>query len=351
MQWLFEPVKKVDYEIVEQANGRQNSLTKPPGSLGLLEQSAVRLAGLQGRIDPQLASISIVVFAADHGVAVEGVSAFPQAVTVEMIRNFSNGGAAISVLARELSAGLTVVNMGTVSEPPVLENVQNRAAGAGSANFCQQEAMTEEQLVHCLAAGRAVVEQAVTDANNNLNLFVGGEMGIANTTSASALATVLLGRSPEEMVGPGTGVDGNGVQHKADVIRRAIELHSEKLISPVDILRCLGGFEIAALVGAYMRCAQLGVPVLVDGFITTAAALCALRINAELAPWLIFSHQSAEPAHRIVIEELNGRPLLQLDMRLGEGSGAAVAVPLLRSACALHNGMASFADAGVSTAE
>lgn len=348
MQWVFDPVKAIDQQIVEQAKEHQNSLTKPPGSLGMLEQSAVRLAGMQGKLKPQLDNIAIAIFAGDHGVAAEGVSAFPQAVTVEMIRNFANGGAAISVLARQLQAELTVVNMGTVTEPPVLDAVQNRSAGFGTANFCEAEAMSEEQLRHCLASGRAVLEQA---AQGGLDLFVGGEMGIANTTTASALGAVVLDRSADDLVGPGTGVDDKGVQHKAVVINRAVAFHADSLQSPLDILRCLGGFEIAALVGAYIRAAQLGVPVLVDGFITSAAALIAVRINPSVASWLILSHQSAEPAHQLMLTELQGSPLLQLDMRLGEGSGAAIAVSLLRSACALHSEMASFADAGVSTAD
>ena len=348
MQWVADQCKAVDEQIIAKASEHQNSLTKPPGSLGMLEESAIRLAGMQGRLKPRLDKIAIAIFAADHGVAAEGVSAFPQAVTVEMIRNFSNGGAAISVLARQLQAALSVINMGTVTEPPVLEHVENRSAGAGTGNFCESPAMTEQQLRHCLTAGRAVLENAARDG---LDLFIGGEMGIANTCSASAIGAVLLDRAPAELVGPGTGVDGKGVMHKAEVIARAIALHGDHLQSPLDVLRYLGGFEIAALVGAYIRSAQLGVPVLLDGFISTSAALLAVRINPAVADWLLLSHQSAEPAHQLMIAALKGRPLLQLDMRLGEASGAAVAVPLLRSACALHNEMASFADAGVSTAD
>lgn len=343
--WLAQPCAALNETARIAALARQGQLTKPPGALGLLEAVAVQLAAMQGAVMPQMERVHISVFAADHGVAAEGVSAFPQAVTAEMVRNFARGGAAISVLAKQLDATLEVVNLGTVSEVEPLDQVRDERIAAGTANFAQASAMTESQLAEALQAGRAAVLRA-TQAD--AQLFIGGEMGIANTTSASAIACALLQESPQLLAGPGTGLDSKGVAHKAEVIQRALELHRAVLGQPLDALRHLGGFEIAALTGAYLAAAQNSLPIFVDGFISSVAALVAVRVNPGVADWLLFAHVSAEPGHQRVLEALDAQPLLQLGMRLGEGSGAAVAVPLLRLACALHNGMATFAEASVS---
>jgi nicotinate-nucleotide--dimethylbenzimidazole phosphoribosyltransferase len=326
------------------AETRQAQLTKPPGSLGLLEEVAVQLVGLQGKEHPQLQHIAITVFAADHGVAAEGVSAFPQEVTTAMIANFAHGGAAISVLAKELGARLEVVNVGAINETTGLPGVIEHRVAAGTANFATEAAMSEAQLADALACGREAVERALTDG---AQLFIGGEMGIANTTAATAIAAALLSVGPSTLAGPGTGLDAAGVSHKAAVIEKALVLHGLDGEEPLATLRCVGGFEIAALCGAYIAAAQRGLPVLVDGYIATTAALLALRINPGCEPWLLLSHASAEPGHAALVEACGKQPLLDLGMRLGEGSGAAVTVPLLRQACALHNNMATFAEAGV----
>ncbi|MCC8988118.1 MAG: nicotinate-nucleotide--dimethylbenzimidazole phosphoribosyltransferase, partial [Candidatus Contendobacter sp.] len=285
----------------------------------------------------------ISVFAGDHGVVAEGVSAFPQVVTAEMVRNFARGGAAISVLAREWNARLEVVNVGTVQPLDDLPGVLDARIGPGTANFVHEPAMSLEQLHDALAAGREAAERA---AIGGARLFIGGEMGIGNTTSAAAVACSLLGLPAAQLAGPGTGLDADGVAHKSLVIERA--LAKQRSDQPLVALQRLGGFEIAALTGVYLRCAQLNLPALVDGFITTAAALVAVRFRPELADWLFYSHCSAEPGHRRLLQALEARPLLDLGMRLGEGSGAAVAMPLLRAAAALHARMATFAEAGVS---
>ncbi len=345
VSWLYDAVQQADDSIRASALARQLQLTKPPGSLGRLEQLAVELAALQGRERPQLEKVRIVVFAADHGVAEEQVSAFPQAVTVEMVRNFSRGGAAICVLSRALGAELEVVNVGTAGDPGELPGVLDQRVNSGSANFCRQPAMSESELAQALQAGRQAVDRAVA---GGAELFIGGEMGIANTTAATALACALLNESPEVLVGPGTGLDSAGVRHKAEVIARALALHAGHGGDAVETLRRLGGLEIAALCGAFIAAAQQGMAVLVDGFIATSAALAAVRINPGVRQWLLFSHASAEPGHARLVAALDAEPLLGLGMRLGEGSGAAVALPLLRQACALHNEMATFAEAGVS---
>jgi len=344
MHWLETPAHPIDQAILAAAQARQGQLTKPPGSLGYLEQIAVRLAAMQGTQQPDLSRVRITVFAADHGIADEGVSAFPQAVTGQMIANFAHGGAAISVLARNLGARLEVVDVGSKTDSAALPGVIVNKAGKGTANFRRQPAMSEAQLTAALQAGRDAVARALKD---DAQLFIGGEMGIANTSAATAVACALLGKSALEIAGPGTGLDAAGVVRKAKVIDDALALHRPALTSPLAILRHVGGFEIAALAGAYIASAQSGLPVLVDGFIASSAALLALRIRPDVADWLFFGHASAEPGYVHLMQALNARPLLNLDLRLGEGSGAAVALPILRLAAALHGQMATFAEAGV----
>jgi nicotinate-nucleotide--dimethylbenzimidazole phosphoribosyltransferase len=344
--WLFENCPLPDAAIETAARERQACLTKPAGSLGELERVAICLAALQGNERPSAERVWISIFAGDHGVAAEGVSAFPQAVTGEMLRNFAAGGAAISVLARELGATLDVVDLGTVNDPGELAGVRRARIAPSTANFCEQAAMTVAECDAALDAGAASVQAA---RKAGAQVFIGGEMGIANTTAATTLACALLDESPEALSGAGTGLDAVGVAHKRSVVARALALHAG-VDDAYEHLRRLGGFEIAALAGAYVASAQAGLPVLVDGFITSVAALVAVRIHPQVRAWLLFSHRSHERGHALVLQALDARPLLDLDMRLGEGSGAATAVPLLRLACALHNGMATFAQAGVSEA-
>ena len=342
-RWYEDPIPGPDLAALAAARERQSQLTKPPGSLGRLEALGIALAAMQGTQRPRVENVWITVFAGDHGVTAEGVSAFPQVVTAEMVRNFARGGAAISVLAEEWKARLEVVNVGTVQALEELSGVLDARVGPGTANFVHEPAMTVAQLHDALAAGHHAAERA---AIGGAHLFVGGEMGIGNTTSAAAIAGSLLGLPAAYLAGPGTGLDAAGVARKALVIERALAHHRSD--QPLTALQRLGGFEIAALTGAYLRCGQLGLPTLVDGFIATAAALVAVRLRPELAAWLFYSHCSAEPGHRRLLDALAAKPLLDLGMRLGEGSGAAVTMPILRAAAALHAGMATFAEAGVS---
>ena len=344
MDWWYGAVKPPSERATAAARERQQQLTKPPGSLGRLEQLAIQFAGWQDRSDPRLDVVQIRVFAGDHGVVAEGVSAFPQAVTVQMIHNFATGGAAIAVLARHYGATFSVINVGTATPGPVLEGVVNVQLAAGTANFCIGPAMDEALIRRALDCGAAHAP-AVGD------LFIGGEMGIGNTSAAAALTSALLDLPPATTVGRGTGVDDHGLAVKRAAVQRGLDLHLSADISALDILRCLGGLEIAALTGAYIACAQRGIPMLVDGYICTAAALIACRLNPGVRDWMLFAHRSAEPGHRVLLEALSAEPLLDLGMRLGEGSGAAVALPLLRAACELHNAMATFAQAGVSEGE
>jgi len=344
LTWLKGSVASPDGEAARAAAERQATLIKPPGALGRLESLAVRLAAWQGTPKPSADRVRIVLFAGDHGVAEEGVSAFPQSVTASMVRQFAEGGAAVSVLARALGAELEVLDLGTAEDTGSVAGVRSLRLGPGTANFTREPAMTERQLAQALCAGRDAAERA---RSAGIQIFIGGEMGIGNTTAAAALASALLGEAPEALAGPGAGLGGEGVRRKAEVIRRALALHSPYLTDPLEALRRLGGFEIAALAGAFIACAQRGLPLLVDGFICTAAALAAERLRPGAAGWFLYAHASAEPGHARILAALDGKPLLDLGMRLGEGSGAAVAVPLLRLACALHAGMATFEEAGI----
>jgi len=329
------------------AAARQQQLTKPQGALGRLETLAIALAALQASDRPQATRVPVLVFAADHGITAQGVSAFPAEVTVQMLRNFAAGGAAIAVLARELALPLHVWDVGSLAEEP-LEGVTCDKPRRGTGDFSIAPAMTQADLDAAMRAGHRAVEAACAEG---ADLLVFGEMGIGNTTAASALAAVLGPLPLPELVGAGTGLDEAQVAHKQAVIARALALHGAAIAAAADpageALRRVGGLEIAALAAAMIAAAHRGVPVLVDGFIVSVAALAAVRLNPSLRPWLLFAHRSAERGHARVLECLQAEPLLQLDLRLGEGSGAALALPLLRLACALHNGMATFAEAAV----
>lgn len=343
--WLQDDIALPDAVAADAARAHQSRLTKPPGSLGRMEEVAVFMAACQGCATPDVSMPHILVFAADHGIVEEGVSAFPAEVTTQMILNFVAGGAAISVLARETGAALAVVDVGShARELP--DGVTVDKIAHGSANMRHAAALTEQELEHALGAGRRAVLRAV-DAGADFLIF--GEMGIGNTSAASAVAAALSGRDVSEICGPGTGLSTDKVRHKAAVLKQAIDRHQISTGgAPLDILARVGGHEVAALTGAFVAAAQAGCPVLVDGFIASVAALAAIRINPAARDWMIFAHVSAEPGHRLVLDEIGADPLLDLGMRLGEGSGAAVALPLVRLACRLHSQMATFDSAGVS---
>lgn len=344
LEILAAPLPRPDEAARGQALARQRALTKPPGSLGRVEALATAFAAWQGTSLPALERVAIRIYAADHGVARRGVSAYPPQVTAQMVGNFARGGAAIAVLARALAADFAVVDLGTI-EPPPLEGARHPvlrwAVGPGTADFCAGPAMERPALARALAAGRATAPPAGT------HLFVGGEMGIGNTTAAAALTAALLDLPPEAVVGPGTGVEGARLAAKRAAVAEALARHRGHLAEPGELLRRLGGFEIAALAAAYLTAAARRVPVLVDGYIATAAAAWACRLNPGLRPWLLFAHRSAEPGHGHLLAALDAEPLLDLGLRLGEGSGAALAVPLLALACRLHREMATFQEAGV----
>lgn len=309
-------------------------MTKAKGSLGEFERLAVRLASLQHTDSPSCDKVAVTIFAADHGVAEESVSAYSQSVTARMIENCAEGKAAVAIMAQSLGADLNIINVGTLSPLPALTNVTDRRIAGGTANFTRRAAMTESQLKEALAIGREAVIEA---KENGAQLWIGGEMGVGNTTSATALACAFMKLPAATLVGPGAGLDNAGQIHKAAVIQKALQLYRADVQSPIKDLQYLGGFEIAALTGAYIAAAQVGLPVLVDGFISTVAAVYAHAINHNVKPWLFLSHVTSEPAHARLLEACDYQPILNLGMSLGEGTGAAAAVPLFRLACELHN--------------
>lgn len=325
-------IARPDESFEERARARQRELTKPSGSLGKLEAIAVRLAGIQRKDAPVAFGRRIVVFAADHGVTEEGVSPYPSAVTRQMLRNFAAGGAAINALARAAQAEVRVVDVGV---------------GRGTKNFARQPAMTADESSRAIERGR---EQARAAMEEGIALVGPGEMGIGNTTSASAIASALTGAPPDEVTGPGTGLDEEGRRHKVDVIRRALDLHLPSADDPLHVLRSVGGLEIASILGFCLEAAAARLAILVDGFIVTAAFALAAKLSPEVRDYAFFSHLSTEPGHRVLLRALGGKPLLDLDLRLGEGTGAALAMPILGSAVAAHNEMATFESAGVSKA-
>ncbi len=344
LKWLQAPCPQPSAVHEARARDRQNQLTKPQGALGRLETVAVKLAALQATDQPRAHNAPIIIFAGDHGVTAQGVSAFPSSVTVQMLHNFATGGAAIAVLARTLGVALSVVDAGTLA-PVAIPGVISDKPRLGTRDFSIEPAMTQAELAHALSCGQRTIKHTTANAD----LVILGEMGIGNTTSAAAIAAALMGEAATTLVGAGTGLDKAGQQHKAEVITAALATHKLTTASaPISVLERVGGLEIAALVGALIAASQARIPILVDGFIVSVAALAACRINPSCRPWLIFAHRSAERGHTLVLETLGAEPLLSLDLRLGEASGAAIALPLLRLACDLHNDMATFAEAAVS---
>jgi nicotinate-nucleotide--dimethylbenzimidazole phosphoribosyltransferase len=342
------------------AQAKMDQKTKPLGALGELENLALQLCEIQQNLNPKVDPARAIIFAADHGVAAEGVSLFPQAVTAQMVLNFVNGGAAIAVLARTFDVDLEIVDVGVLSDFDRLLPIVHEKVARGSHNLLTQTALPPEQLTQALAVG---AQRAVQAKKQGIRTLVLGEMGIANTTSAAALVCAFTGLSPEEIVGAGTGVTGAHLQLKIDVVRRALArvqgaspqaaqsaVGQATSLSARAILAELGGLEIAALVGAMIEAQALGLIVVVDGFIASAAALAAVRLHPPARAHMVFAHQSAERGHQAVLAALDAKPLLNLGLRLGEGSGALLALPLLRAASAIMAEMASFASAGVSQA-
>lgn len=327
------------------ARARQAVLTKPAGSLGVLEEVSVRLAGMTGQERPRLGRRVVFTLAGDHGVVAEGVSAYPQEVSVQMAANLVQGGAAVCVLARLAGAELVVADVGLAGEVPgPTAGLRACRVSRGTANMAQGPAMTLEEMQQAVCAGLDLVAE---QAEQGLSLAATGDMGIGNTTPATAILAALAGIDPLEVTGPGTGLDRAGVARKAAVIRQALAVNAPDPGDAWEVLRTVGGLEIAALTGIILGCASRRIPVVIDGFISTAAALIAAGACPAAVNYMIAGHRSAEPGHDRMLALLGLRPLLDLGMRLGEGSGAVLAFNLVEAAARILDEMATFAEAGV----
>jgi nicotinate-nucleotide--dimethylbenzimidazole phosphoribosyltransferase len=345
MKLLRARIRPLDSDVVRAAQVELDRKTKPRGSLGRLERLAVQLAAIAGTVTPEPVRAAIVVAAADHGYAEEGVSAYPQEVTRQMLANFAAGGAAVTVLARTVGAEVVVVDAG-VTAPLDDERIRAVRIGAGTANATQGSAMRREQAMRAIDAGAAVTDEL---AAKGVNTIVLGDMGIGNTTAAAAIHADLLGVPAAEVCGPGTGLDDVGVRRKVDVVERARAANPAPA-DAIDVLAALGGFEIAFLTGTALGAAANRLAVVLDGYIVCAAALVAARVAPAATEYMIAAHVSTEPGHALGLRALGLSPLLDLELRLGEGSGGALALPLLQAARSILVEMATFEGAGVTDA-
>jgi nicotinate-nucleotide--dimethylbenzimidazole phosphoribosyltransferase len=342
LERLVAAVTVPDERLAAVARQRLDSLTKPRGSLGRLEELAVRVVVITGDPMPQVEAPVIFTLAADHGVATEGVSAYPQAVTAQMVENFARGGAGVNVLARHVGARVVVADLGVAAPLADHAAIVDRSVAPGTRSITKGPAMTRDEAVRAIAAGAALVDAEAPDCVGT------GEMGIGNTTAASALTAALTGADPAMTTGPGSGVAEDVWVRKVEAVRQALAVNRPDAGDALGVLAAVGGLEIAGLVGVVLAGAARRAPVVLDGFIATAAALVAARLAPAARGYLIAAHRSAEPGHPRLLEALGLVPYLELAMRLGEGTGAALGIGLLRAALACYREMATFSEAGVS---
>lgn len=329
---------------VAAARARQDTLTKPHGALGRLEELSIQIAGVTGKERPRLKHPAVIVMAADHGIARQGVSAYPPEVTPQMVLNFLAGGAAINVLARHAGARVIVVDMGVAANLPDHISLVKRKLGMGTADFSITPAMTHDQSCQAIETGIEVANDAI---DSGVDLLATGDMGIGNTTASSAIVAALANLPAAEVTGRGTGIDNAGLQHKIMLIDQALTLHQPDAANAIDVLTKVGGFEIGGLAGVMLGAAARRTPVIIDGFISGAAALIACTLAPALRPYLIAAHRSVERGHQAIFRMLDMQPLLDLGLRLGEGTGAALAISLCQAACKILDEMATFGEAGV----
>ncbi len=340
-------VPSLDQKAMEQARLRQQQLTKPMGSMGRLEEIAIQMAGITHEALPVLQRKAVIIMAADHGVTAEGVSAYPSAVTPQMVLNFLSGGAAINALARHAGAEVIVVDIG-VAEEMQHPDLLSRKVALGTANMAKGPAMTQEQAQDAIAIGREV---ATSLLQNGVDLIATGDMGIGNTTASSAISTCLAQAPVALVTGRGTGIDDAQLAHKIAIIEQALAHNKPDATDPLDVLAKVGGLEIAGLVGVILAAAEHSIPIVIDGFISGAAALVATRLVPAVRDYLFAGHVSVERGHHVILEQLKLTPILNLDLRLGEGTGAVLATTIIDAALRLHREMATFTEAGVSNKE
>jgi nicotinate-nucleotide--dimethylbenzimidazole phosphoribosyltransferase len=341
-------IKPLDRAAMAEARARQDTLTKPQGSLGRLEELSIQLAGIQGKARPVIEKKAVITMAGDHGVVDEKIGNWPREVTAQMVENFLRGGAGINVLARQVGARIIFVDMGVASDLKPHPQLTVRKIDHGTKNMCLGPAMTGEQAVKAIAAGIEIVS---AEAKKGLDIVGTGDMGIGNTTASSAVFAAMSGKPVEEVTGRGTGLTDEQLTHKVDVIKRALKVNKPDPSQPLDVLAKVGGFEIGGLAGVMLGAASRRIPVVIDGFISGAAALIAMALAPGLKDYIIAAHASAESGHPAMLKYLGLKPLLQLDMRLGEGTGAALGIFIAEAAARVLNEMATFAEAGVSEGE
>ncbi len=345
IQKIIEKIELIDRQMMEKTQKRLDSLTKPRGSLGRLEELAKIVAGIKREDSPNLKNKVIFTLAADHGVAREGVSVFPQEVTSQMVYNFLQGGAGINVLARHAGARVVVVDMGVACDLKPHPALVIRKINYGTKNMMKEPAMTREEAIRSIDAGIEIVEEELT---KGVDIIGTGDMGIGNTTASSAILAVIAGTSAEEVTGRGTGIDNSKLKRKKDAVVETLKTNKPDPDDPIDILSKVGGFEIGGLVGIMLAGASRRIPVVIDGFISGAASLLATGLEPKVRDYLIPSHCSAEAGHKGMLRFLGLRPLFDLDLRLGEGTGAALGINLVDAGVKILTEMATFHDAGVS---
>ncbi len=338
-------IKPLDEKAIEEARRRQNNLTKPHGSLGQLESLSIQVAGIKGNPRPRIIHKVIFTLAGDHGVTQTGVSAYPSEVTPQMVYNFLRGGAAINVLARQVGARVVVADLGVASVLERHPQLKDKKVAMGTHNMAERPAMSREEAIRSIEAGIELVEEELT---KGIDILGTGDMGIGNTTSSSAITATLTGADVTTVTGRGTGLDEEGWGRKVKVIQKALALNRPDPKDAIDVLSKVGGFEIGGIVGVILAGARYQIPVVIDGFISGAAALIAASLSPQVKPCLIASHQSAEPGHKKILEHLGPIPLLNLNMRLGEGTGAALGIFLVEASLKILDEMATFAEAEVS---
>ncbi len=338
-------IRPLDERAMAEARTRQDNLTKPQGSLGQLESLSIQVAGIKGEASPRILHKVIFTLAGDHGVTRSGVSAYPSDVTPQMVYNFLRGGAAINVLARQVGARVVIADLGVASTLEPHPQLKDKKVGMGTCNMAEGPAMSRQQAIRSIEAGIELVEEELT---NGMDILGTGDMGIGNTTPSSAIAAAITGADAGKVTGRGTGLSDEGWRRKVNVIQKAITLNHPDPKDAIDILSKVGGFEIGGIAGLILAGAGHRVPLVIDGFISGAAALIAASLAPQVKPYLIASHQSAEPGHQKMLEHLGVKPLLNLDLRLGEGTGAALGIFLVEASLKILNEMATFAEAGVS---
>jgi nicotinate-nucleotide--dimethylbenzimidazole phosphoribosyltransferase len=347
LQNTINRIEPLDQEAMRQAQARQDNLTKPQGSLGLLEELSVKVAGIQGTARPKIRDKVIITMAGDHGVTAEGVSLYPQEVTAQMVYNFLRGGAGINALARHVGARVVVVDMGVATDLEPHPTLLARKVAYGTKNMAQGPAMSREEAMQAIETGIEIVE---SELSRGVDIVGTGDMGIGNTTPSSAIVAALTGSTVADVTGRGTGIDDEQLAHKIETVEQALAVNRPDPADPLDVLAKVGGLEIGGIAGVVLGAAAHRLPVVIDGFISGAGALIAAELAPQVKDYLVAAHLSVELGHRPVLERLGLTPLLNLNMRLGEGTGAALGISLVEAAVKILDEMATFADAGVSEA-